>query len=111
MSILISGKESPTNNNIDVYLAPLIEELLQLWNGVPTFDASKNSGQGTFLMRGMLLWKISDFVAYGLILGQQTKGYRACLICGPDLDSRVASEPKGEKVVYMWAHRRLCPNH
>ena len=35
MSILISGKESPTDKNIDVFIAPLVEELQELWEGVP----------------------------------------------------------------------------
>lgn len=111
MSILISGKESPTSENIDVFLAPLLEELLTLWSGVPTLDTSGETGVETFLLRGMLLWTISDFPAYGLISGQQTKGFRACPICGPDLDSHTARGPKGEKVVYTGARRRLNPHH
>jgi hypothetical protein len=39
LSILISGKESPTTDNIDIFLAPLIEELRTLWEGVDAFDA------------------------------------------------------------------------
>ena len=30
--------------NMDVYLAPLIDELLKLWNGIQIFDASKTFG-------------------------------------------------------------------
>ena len=32
MPILIQGPKQP-GNDIDVYLRPLVEELLQLWNG------------------------------------------------------------------------------
>ena len=32
MPVLIQGPKQP-GNNIDVYLRPLVEELLQLWNG------------------------------------------------------------------------------
>jgi hypothetical protein len=32
--LLIPSKESVISDNIDVYLAPLIEELLQLWEGI-----------------------------------------------------------------------------
>ncbi|CAM9000585.1 unnamed protein product [Rhodiola kirilowii] len=41
LSLLISGPRQP-GNDIDVYLAPLIEDLKLLWNeGVRTFDASR----------------------------------------------------------------------
>ena len=32
MPVLIQGPKQP-DNDIDVYLSPLVEELLQLWNG------------------------------------------------------------------------------
>jgi hypothetical protein len=34
LSLLIPGKKSMKNNNIDVYMAPLLEELHELWKGV-----------------------------------------------------------------------------
>ena len=34
-----------------------------------------------FLLRAILLWTINDFPAYGLISGQQTKGYKGCRVC------------------------------
>jgi hypothetical protein len=40
LSIHIPRKESPTSDNIDIFLAPLIEELQTLWEGVDAFDAS-----------------------------------------------------------------------
>jgi hypothetical protein len=42
--ILISGKRSPHDGNIDVYIWPLLDELKELWNGVPTFDFSQPEG-------------------------------------------------------------------
>jgi hypothetical protein len=30
-----------TSEHFDVYMAPLVEELLQLWNGVPAFDITQ----------------------------------------------------------------------
>jgi hypothetical protein len=39
--LLIPGKESVTSENIDVYLAPLIEELQQLWHGVKMLSMSQ----------------------------------------------------------------------
>ena len=32
MPVLIQGPKQP-GNNIDVYLRPLVEELLEMWNG------------------------------------------------------------------------------
>jgi hypothetical protein len=36
--LLIIGKKSIKPNHFDVYLPPLVEELQQLWIGVPTYD-------------------------------------------------------------------------
>jgi len=38
LSMIIPGPSSP-GNDIDVYLEPLIDELLELWKGVQTKDA------------------------------------------------------------------------
>ena len=51
LSLLISGPKQP-GNDIDIYLAPLVEELVKLWNeGVSVFDAYGNE---SFLLRVML---------------------------------------------------------
>jgi hypothetical protein len=92
--ILISGKESPTAENIDVYLQPLYEELQDLWKGVDASDASPAHERRNFRLWGLLLWTVSDFPAYGLILGQQYSGYHGCPVCGPHVDSRSVKGPK-----------------
>jgi hypothetical protein len=115
LSILISGKESPTSKNIDVFLQPLVEELQELWIGIDAQDFSKPHGQRWFKMCGLLLWTISDFPAYGLISGLCTKGYRACPVCGPNTDSRGTkcgtlkenNEARGSKIIYGGARRWL----
>jgi len=38
MSLLIPGPSSP-GKDFDLFLEPLIEELLELWKGVVTYDA------------------------------------------------------------------------
>ena len=45
MPVLIQGPKQP-GNEIDVYLRPLVEELLQLWNGngVRAWDEHKQKG-------------------------------------------------------------------
>jgi hypothetical protein len=36
--LLIANKESVKNNNIDIYMAPLVEKLQELWKGVDVWD-------------------------------------------------------------------------
>ena len=55
LSILISGKRSPSATNIDVYLHPLLNELHQLWEGVPAQDFSQPVGSRQFTLRGLLI--------------------------------------------------------
>jgi hypothetical protein len=86
--LLIPGKESVTSDNIDVYLAPLIEELLELWEGVTSTDVSSETENKTFSLRAMLIWYKHDFPAYGLLSGQVTKGYKGCPECGPNVSTR-----------------------
>jgi hypothetical protein len=53
--LLIPGKESVTIEVFDVYLEPLVEELLQLWAGVPAYDCTKDEGSKVFTLRGVLV--------------------------------------------------------
>ena len=75
------------------------------------FDACTKSESQHFLLRGLLLWTISDFPTYGLISEQQMKGYRACSMCGPNVMSRSTRGPKKEKVVFVGARQRLPIGH
>ncbi|CAM8899873.1 unnamed protein product [Rhodiola kirilowii] len=105
LSLLISGLRHP-GNDIDVYLAPLIDDLKLLWNeGVHTFDASR---QEDFNMRAMLMCTINDFPAYGNLSGYSIKGYKACLICGEATHSRYLKNCR--KMIYM-GHQRFLPRH
>jgi hypothetical protein len=54
------------NENIDVYLEPLVEELETLWKGVTTIDVIKVDGSQTFLLKAICMWNIHDYLAYGL---------------------------------------------
>jgi hypothetical protein len=119
LCILISGKQSPTSKNIDVFLRPLLRELLQLWEGVVAQDFSRPEGDRLFSMRGLLMWTISDFPAYGLISGLCCKGYKGCPCCGPETESRLARtgdvradrSTKGSKIVYGGIRRYLNRQH
>ncbi|TYK29669.1 putative polyprotein [Cucumis melo var. makuwa] len=59
------GPKQP-GDDIDTYLAPLIEDLKLLWeNGVECYDAYREE---VFNLRSVLLWTINDFPAYGTLL-------------------------------------------
>ena len=79
--MMISGPRQ-LENDIDVYLNPLIEDLKKLWDeGVSMFDGYGNE---TFKFRAMLFCTINDFPTYGNLSGYNVKGHRACLICKED---------------------------
>jgi hypothetical protein len=109
LSLIIPGKESVTSDNIDVYLAPLIEELLELWEGVDATDVSAMEGRQRFSLKAILMWCIHDFLAYGLASGQVTKGYKGCLECDPYVTTR-RSLALG-KNVYLRHRRYLNRGH
>ncbi|KAL5578036.1 hypothetical protein UlMin_019735 [Ulmus minor] len=103
LTMLISGPRQP-GNDIDVYLAPLIEDLKMLWEeGVECFDGSREEN---FTLRALLLWTINDFPAYGNLSGYSVKGYFACPICGENTCSKRLEH--GQKICYM-GHRRFLP--
>lgn len=93
LSVIIPGKDG-TGNNIDVLMAPIMDELKRLWNGVPAFDSYSNE---TFNMRAALLWTINDFPAYAMMSGWSIKGYLAC----PDCTSSTSSIRIGNKICYI----------
>jgi len=106
MSLLIQGPRQP-GNDIDVYLAPLIEDLQKLWrDGVRVWDAY---GKEHFKLRAMVFCTINDFPAYGNLSGYSTKGAKACPIC--EDDTQVLRLKNCQKNVFM-GHRRFLPiNH
>ena len=56
--LLIPGPTAPSNN-IDVYLAPLIGDLKDLWNeGIQVYDSFMKEN---FTLKAMLLWSINDY--------------------------------------------------
>ena len=82
--LLIPGKQSVTAQFFDVYLAPLVEELQELWRGVLAYDILKEVGSRTFNLRAFLMWTMHDFPGYGTVAGVAHQGYVACPVCGPD---------------------------
>lgn len=101
MPLLISGPKQP-GNDIDVFLAPLIEELEKLWKeGIRVYDAYKKEW---CTIRVMIFCTVNDFPALGNLSGCRTKGYKACPVCGEQTCSIRLKHCK--KIVYM-GHRRF----
>ena len=45
---------------MNVYIESLIDELLELWNGVTMYDISRPIGERKFQFCAMLVWTIHD---------------------------------------------------
>ncbi|KAK4384554.1 hypothetical protein Sango_3049700 [Sesamum angolense] len=81
LTMVILGPSNP-KRLIDVYLEPLIDELLQLWHvGVRTHDHTMNQA---FMMRAALMWTVNDLQTYGMAFGWSTVDIMGCPICMDD---------------------------
>ncbi|XP_028189754.1 uncharacterized protein LOC114376042 [Glycine soja] len=106
MSMMIAGPRQP-GNDIDVYLAPLIEDLRKLWvEGVDVYDGNAHE---TFKLRALIFCTINDFPAYGNLSGYSVKGHHACPIC--EKDTSYIQIKHGKKTVYTRHRRFLKPFH
>ncbi|XP_056691937.1 uncharacterized protein [Spinacia oleracea] len=94
-------------HDIDVYLAPLIEDLKLLWDsGVEVYDAHRKEN---FNLKAMLFGTINDFPAFGNMSGYSVKGYKGCPICDENTSSfRI---PNSNKIVYMGNRKGLPVKH
>ena len=71
LSMIISGPKQP-GNDIDVYLTPLVEDLILLWEkGVDVYHAHRNEN---FNLRALLCTTIQDYPAYGNLSRYTVKG-------------------------------------
>ncbi|XP_044383493.1 uncharacterized protein [Triticum aestivum] len=80
IALLIPGRNSP-GKDFDLFLEPLVEELLELWKGVSTYDALSEK---KFNLRAVVLWCIHDYPGLSTLSGRVTSGYYACLHCDKD---------------------------
>jgi hypothetical protein len=96
-------------HNFDVYMASLIEELHDMWKGLPTYDVGQIIGQRQFTLRTILMWTIHDYLAYGLMSRSVHQGYKACATCGLDITFQHSIELG--KVVYEGSRCWLKKNH
>ena len=107
LSLIVPGKYKV--KNMDVYLAPLIEELRTLWDGIKVKDMSKSSERRSTHVKGILMWTMHDWPGYIECSGLSTSGYNACPPCGPRLDARYSAGLR--KTVYQGHVRYLPENH
>src|SRR6266540_1039098 len=103
MGLLIPGRECP-GKDFDVFLEPLIEELQELWKGVPTFDAL--SGK-KFALHAAVIWCIHDYPALSTLSGRVTRGYYACV----RRDKNPCSRRIRNKICYIGHRRFLARDH
>jgi hypothetical protein len=105
--LIIQGLKQP-GNDIDVYLRPLVDKLLQLWTkpGVRVWDKHK---QEEFDLQALLFVTINDWLALSNISGQSNKEYNTCTHCLDKTESIYLD--KYRKNVYPYNHRFLLPKH
>jgi hypothetical protein len=97
--LLILRNNFIKNEYIDVYLQSLVEELEELWKGVKAYNVTRPKCSFESMLRVICMWSLHDYIAYGLFVDYQTKGYFACLLCGPKVDTKHSSHLK--KNVYL----------
>jgi hypothetical protein len=73
LALLIPGKYKLAN--MDVYLAPHVEELQLLWQGVQMEDMSMVASERVFQLRAILMWTMHDFPGFGQHLLSQRHIY------------------------------------
>ncbi|KAK4406549.1 hypothetical protein Sango_0661400 [Sesamum angolense] len=92
---------------IDVYLEPLIEELLQLWHvGMRMYDHATDRA---FMMWTALMWTRNDLPTYGMVSGWSTVGVMGCPVCIDD--TRAFHLQYGRKACYFDCQRQFLPTH
>ncbi|KAL0430419.1 UNVERIFIED_CONTAM: hypothetical protein Sradi_0667900 [Sesamum radiatum] len=105
LMMVIPGPSNP-KRCIDIYLEPLIKELLQLWHvGVLTHDHATNQA---LMMRAALMWTINDLPAYGMASGWSTAGIMGCPVCMED--TQAFRLQHGRKACYFDCHRQFLPH-
>ena len=106
MTLLTSGPRHP-RYDIDVFLAPLIDDLKILWNGIPNcYDKYKDE---YFTLRAVLLFTINDYPVLCNSVRCRGKGYKGYVIYGESTYSRWLRLSR--KPCYMGHRWYLDPNH
>jgi hypothetical protein len=100
LSILIQGQKQ-ADIDIDVFLEPLIEDMVKLWNeGVHIWDQYQ---QEYFTLKVIIFVCIHD-APVGFTVSRQIKGKRGCPVCVDGTASVYL--PSSRKFIFM-RHRRF----
>ena len=68
-----------------MYIEPLLEELRLIWSTRTLIqDASKLYKESFHYLKAVLMFRIHDYPAYGIVVGRVTKGYKGCVCCRPN---------------------------
>jgi hypothetical protein len=61
LSMIIPGPKQPST--LDVYMAPLLDELQELWHGVPAYDNRRKTDRlpRKFPLKAALIWSMHDY--------------------------------------------------
>jgi hypothetical protein len=89
-------------DGFDLFLEPLVEDLLDLWSGVHAYDGLRGK---IFNLRAIVLWCIHDYLALSTLSGCTTKGYFECI----HYDKHHLSCSLWIKIGYF-GHHRFLPN-
>ena len=103
MALLILGLCSP-GKDFELFLQPLIEELIELWKGVHTYDAIIDK---EFKLHAAVLWCIHDYPALATLSRRTTKGCFACTHC----DKNPLSCALRNKIAYIGHYHFLPRGH
>ena len=68
LTLIVPGKHQV--KNMDVYLAPFIDEMQLLWKGITMYDISHPPSNRSFMLYGVLCWTIHDFLGLGVCSGK-----------------------------------------
>ncbi|KAL3693690.1 hypothetical protein R1sor_007341 [Riccia sorocarpa] len=93
---------------MDVYLAPLVEELKLLWDGVRAYDTSTRCPREDrwFQLHAICMWTIHDSPGLGFISGLAVSGTRGCPTCGPHLEAQYSTPLRS---TYYLGHEKYLP--
>jgi hypothetical protein len=102
LSLIIPGHPG---NNMGVYMAPLIDELIKSWDeGVLTFDRATKTN---FTMHVWYHYSLHDFLAYGIFCGWCVHGKFPCPTCKTNV--QFIWLKKGGKYSSFDKHRQFLP--
>jgi hypothetical protein len=103
MPLLILGPASP-GKDFDLFLEPLVEDLLELWSDVCAYDGLSAK---MFNLCATVLWCIHDYPALSTLSGRTPKGYFACI----HYDKHPLSYNLRSKIGYFGHYHFLLNGH